>query len=203
MNNVFGVLILAGGKSQRMNSPKPFLLINGKTFLENIVNGYTNSGFKKITIVINHSLLSDIPEEITENKSVQIIPNYHPENGRLYSVQLGLNNDQDFTFIHNVDNPFVDKNTLKLMRESKHPDEFIVPVYHGNGGHPVLIPKSIANAISCVKNPSLTLRDVLSSYKKREINSDSKNILVNINDWKDYEEHVLNKVPEQNCEEYI
>ena len=203
MNNVFGVLILAGGKSQRMNSPKPFLQINGRTFLENIVDSYSKSGYKKISLVINHSLLSDIPDEIRADKSVRIIPNYHPENGRLYSIQLGLSNAPDFTFIHNIDNPFVDKNTIRLMQENIHPDEYIVPVYNGTGGHPVLIPKKIAKSISSVKNLTLTLRDVLCTFKKREVISGSKNILVNINDWKDYEENVLNKVPAKSCEEYI
>ncbi len=189
-----GVLILAGGESQRMDQPKPFLKINGEIFLEKIVNGYLKAGIKTISIVLNYQLIMNIPENISKNKSVKVIPNFHPEQGRSYSILIGLKKyiDIDFVFIHNVDNPFVEKNILDKMCLKKISNGFVVPSFNRKGGHPVLISKKIILSILSRKKGFKPLNEILLNFKRVEVEMDSENILVNVNTWKEYEQLISN-----------
>jgi molybdenum cofactor cytidylyltransferase len=192
-----GVLILAGGESQRMNYPKPFLHINGKTFIENIVDGYIKGGFEKISIVLNNTLVPFLPESIRAKK-IRIIPNKQPEKGRYYSLGLGLEHSlkHDFTFIHNCDNPFVDIKIIKEMYEKRKEGTYVLPVYKGKGGHPVLLSGKIISCIVAKINNFNTLRCALAEFQRIEIKTDSDSVLVNLNTRSEYDHYILNKVPE-------
>lgn len=196
------VLIMAGGKSERMGSPKPFLLIDGMTFIEKISSEYQKAGIKNIFLVLNHNFLPHLP---TLPSSLTILPNYHPEYGRFYSFLTGFQKIQDhnYTFIHNVDNPYVDCNLIKKMWSIRKDNGFVVPIYNEQGGHPILISNNIKRHILSTKNLSVTLRDVLRDYKRIEVKTDSKKILTNINTWNEYEEEVLNLIPEYYSDRYL
>ena len=92
MEAITGVLILAGGKSERMVFPKPYLLFEGKTFLKKIVEEYYNSGIKNICVVINEEFCKgEFEKYIDEIKSkVTIIKNPNSELERFHSVKLGI-----------------------------------------------------------------------------------------------------------------
>ena len=194
MKNV-SVLIMAGGKSERMCSPKPFLLIEGKTFIEKITEKYLLFGAKNIFIVLNQQLVRKFSVKIN---SLKVIPNPYPEYGRFFSLHTGLTQlpDNNFVFIHNVDNPFVEQNVLKEMWNKRSENGFVVPVYEDNGGHPILISPKIIKHIMSIKSASQTLRNVLRQYNRIEIETDSEKILTNINTWAEYEKQVLNLMPE-------
>ena len=111
MEATTGVLILAGGKSERMIFPKPYLLFEGETFLKKIVEEYHNAGIKSICVIINEEFCKGKFEKFideVESKTI-IIKNPNPELGRFHSLKLGLANilNLDFCFIQNIDNPFV------------------------------------------------------------------------------------------------
>jgi|CXWL01.1.fsa_nt_gi CTP:molybdopterin cytidylyltransferase MocA len=194
MKNV-SALILAGGKSERMGLPKPFLLVDGSSFVEKIAEGYLKFGMNNIVIVMNGQFMQYFPRQIS---SLNIIQNPHPEYGRFYSLQLGLRqvSCDEFVFVHNVDNPFVEQNVLKKMWSKRTKDGFVVPVHKGRGGHPVLISGSIVKDILSEKRIDCPLRDVLQKYKRVEVKCDYERILANINTWEEYEEQVLNLISE-------
>lgn len=193
------VLIMAGGRSERMKSPKPFLLIQGKSFIEKILNEYSRCGIKNIYVVLNHRFVKYLPQDMSGFK---VIPNFHPEYGRLYSLQLGLKKlaASDFVFIHNVDNPFADQELIRKMWAVRSEGNYVVPICNGRGGHPILIPKRIVKNILSNKNYERTLRDVLRQYDRIEVVTESEKILTNINTWQEYEERVLNLIPEYSCD---
>lgn len=194
MKNV-SVLIMAGGKSERMCTPKPFLLIGGKTFIEKISGDYFRFGVRSIFVILNTHLVRSAPVKI---KFLHVIANPHPEFGRFFSLQAGLEQipGSNFVFIHNVDNPFVELDVLKKMWATKKVNGFVVPMHHGQGGHPVLISPNIVKHILSIQHSTCDLRDVLHHYDRIEIKSDSEKILTNINTWPEYEEQVLNLIPE-------
>ena len=198
MKNV-SVLIMAGGKSERMCSPKPFLLIDGNTFMERIAKAYLRFGVKNIFIVLNHELVKKIP---TDMDWVHIVSNAYPEYGRFYSLQTGLRQlpKDNFVFIHNVDNPFVEQYILEKIWSKRNANGFALPVYKGRGGHPVLICSKIARHILSVSDDSLDLRAILRQYKRIEVESDSEKVLTNINTWPEYEEKILSLIPEYCCD---
>lgn len=194
MKNV-SVLILAGGRSERMGPPKPFLLMEGKTFIENISDGYLQFGVRQSVLVLNNSFIRFFPTGI---RNLDVVPNRHPENGRLYSLRAGLKklSDSDFVFIHNVDNPFVEQNILSNIWANRSDHAYVVPSHLGRGGHPVLLPRKIIRSILSVDDTSCTLREILHRFDKIEVETGSYRIFTNINTWNDYEEHVLNLIPE-------
>ena len=53
MKERYGVVILAGGKSERMDFPKIYLDIKGKTFLSKIAQEYSDAEIDNICLVIN------------------------------------------------------------------------------------------------------------------------------------------------------
>src|ERR1035437_4315353 len=102
-------LILAGGKSERMSSPKPFLKYNGRTFLEKIVNEFIACDIEETVVVLNHELFVRANEKYLAKISEKciLLKNTNPEWGRYHSLKLGIDKviGADFFFIHNVDNP--------------------------------------------------------------------------------------------------
>lgn len=189
------VLILAGGRSERMGSPKPLLLMEGKTFVEKIADGYFEFGIKHTVLVLNERFIRFLPAGI---RNVKVVSNHHPEKGRLHSLKIGLRklSDSDFVFIHNVDNPFVEQDVLCNMWANRSDQSFVVPAHFSRSGHPVLIPKIVISSILSAADSTYTLRAILSRFDRIEVETGSDRIFTNINTWNDYEEHVLNLIPE-------
>lgn len=181
-------IILSSGFSERMGKPKAFLKWNeSTTFIEKIINEFNNFGCEKIVCIINNIIepscsLLNVPE------SVKFIVNPHPEKGRFGSIKIGVSEivNSEFCFIHNVDNPFINIDTLGKVYSVKSHNAWCSPVYKGKGGHPVLLPQTILKKIEEINNPDTILSNVLNNYyvNKVEVNNDS--ILRNINTPEEY-----------------
>jgi molybdenum cofactor cytidylyltransferase len=186
-----GVLILAGGKSERMLFPKAFLMWKGKTFLKRIVDTYEEAGIGNRCVVLNAGFCTpEWAEYISPVRlRVTLVKNQHPERGRFYSLKRGIKKmpDPDFCFIQNVDNPFVDPELIRNLIEHRNPDGFTSPAYNGKRGHPVLISKKILQYIDLLEEDDITLRDVLSGFPVVEVEAGNEQILMNINTPADYE----------------
>lgn len=191
MKKKCSVVILAAGKSSRMGKPK-FLLKYDKntTFLEQIMQGYETFACNKIIVVLNEKgidmLLKGEPLYMPDN--IEIVINRHPEWERFYSLKLALEtlNVDSSVFVHNVDNPFVNKSVLQKLLAHLTEDNYVVPEFEDKRGHPVLLSeKVVADIVSEEKN-ALNLKDFLKPYLKQVVKVDDENILVNINAKDDY-----------------
>lgn len=187
------VIILSGGNSSRMNSPKAFLSIKGITLVETLCNTYLNAGLKKPIIVFNCHLFQNKLAELTKSiiEKVTIIKNNFPDKGRTFSIQLGLagleNNSN--CFIQNIDNPEVNTELIKKMLTAIEDDGFVVPVKNGRGGHPILLGKNIVHYLKNKKSDNWILKDELKKFKKIAIEAGEINVLLNLNtplDWENY-----------------
>ncbi len=195
-------IILAGGKSERMNFPKPFLLFNEKkNFLQQIIDEYIRFGSNEILLVFNHELLDNKWRKYSEHLPlcVTVVPNHFPDSGRFFSLKLGLSklNNTSFCFVQDVDNPFVTEALLKLLFKNKNENGYSAP-YHTSlsadgktevksGGHPVLLSKKIIDFIKNTKQDNLNLKEVIQKFDKTPVEVSDKNILVNINTPFEYE----------------
>jgi len=183
-------LILAGGKSERMSSPKPFLNYDGRTFLEKIVDEFQTYGIEETIVVLNHELLEQADEKYIAkiSKKCTILKNTNPQWGRYHSLKLGIDKaiGTDFCFIHNVDNPFVSSALIKKLYSHRNEKGYTLPVYKGRGGHPVLISKEIIKTIHESMLSSITLKDVLINYNRKELVVNDDSILSNINTPDEY-----------------
>jgi len=211
-----GVIILAGGKSDRMFFPKAYLLYGGETFLKKIVDEYYYSGIKHIYVVLNDNFCNGKWAKYIEEVKLKatIIKNANPELGRFHSLKLGIKeilNDSsaitaglEFCFIQNIDNPFINKEIIKKLMSSRNSAGYTSPQFMGKNGHPVLISKKIIEHINNLPDENYNLRTILSGFKKRQIKVNNDNILININTADDYAKCISQtKLPEEKKSHHI
>lgn len=183
--NNYTAIILAGGSSSRMGYPKPWVKKeNGKTFLLDIVTSFIDFGVSEVIVVLNKSFaINEWEEVLTEvEQMATIIENPNPEKGRLYSLSFGLKaTTSDFIFIHNVDSPFIEKETLEQLSDSIEISGITIPSYESKGGHPVIINSEVATEIVNNFQNHKTLKEVFSHFPKKYIEVNSNSILKNIN----------------------
>ncbi|MCX6311187.1 MAG: NTP transferase domain-containing protein [Bacteroidetes bacterium] len=196
MKQATSAVVLAGGKSERMGCPKPYLDFQGKTFIEKIIETYKLADVENITVVFNKNYILPIWKKLLNHlkSEARIIVNDNSTAGRFHSLKLGLDNitETDYCFIQNVDNPFVSPSLINTLYENKIPDAYTVPVHENHGGHPILISKSIIDHIRKIEKSELTLREILSNFKRNEVVVNDPSILFNINTPEDYKKYSLN-----------
>lgn len=189
------VIILAGGKSERMGFPKPFLNLRHSFFLEKIVDEYIQSGIEKILVVLNEELLHKKYEKYIQriSSNALIIKNGNPEKGRFYSIKSGLENllSYEFCYIQNIDNPFVKSDIIQKLWVNRNESGFTSPVYKDRGGHPVLLSGKIVNHIIGVNHQDARLDEVLRMFPNTKIEVNDESILMNINTYEEYEQLIV------------
>jgi len=190
-NKNISVIILAAGLSQRMKTPKPFLLFNNmQTFIEKIITEYQLFDCKNIIVVTNKELIN----KFKKHSNVTFVINDKLEYGRFYSVKLGLQNigECDYCFVQNVDNPFIDKDILTYIFSENLPDAFIVPCFNNKGGHPILLPKKIIDKIKNISQNNGNFKNILNKFKNYNLSIPKSEILININSPKEYDFYFKN-----------
>ena len=189
----YSAIILAGGNSSRMGFPKPWLKTKDDvTFLATIISKFKQLGIDDIVVVLNEKFTTqEWKKELSEvEQNVIIIKNSKPENGRLYSLQLGLRTTTNNPIIiHNVDNPFVENNAIEQLISQTEANEISIPSYKGKGGHPVIISKLVKEEIITNYQHYKTLKDIFSKFPKKRIEVNSNSILKNINTPQELEAH--------------
>lgn len=182
------VLIPAAGSSGRMGVNKALLPYgNGLTFAGQLVSAYLDCGFSNIVMVVNKDFSCSFPG----SGQVRFVINNQVEKGRSWSVLLGLKHipSEYACFIQNIDNPYVPEHLLVKMTSVVTPSAYVVPVFEGNGGHPVLLGSAIADRLRG-KQEITNLRDALRDYERLEVVSPDNRILLNINTPKAYHDFI-------------
>lgn len=180
--NDCAVVVLAAGKSQRMGKEKALLKYNSNSiFFEKIIETYIEAGVQNISMVVNPNLYRIISTGFFKNsKKISILVNRSPELGRMYSIQLGIEQHiSKHIFIQNIDNPFVSNELIEKLRENYKENHYVSPYYNNKGGHPILLCKNIAEQL--LRMPDVSLRIALSNFNKIKLPVDDSSILTNIN----------------------
>jgi len=181
-------IILAAGRSGRMGLPKFSLSFNeNNTFLEEIISKYLLFGCNQILIILNEKGYDATKQSHNSQKNVLFVKNMNLEWERFYSIKLGAINlkNTERVFIHNVDNPFVNYDTLDKLLSQVNTD-VVVPTYNNQGGHPILISKNVVNSLIAEKKNDLIFSDFLKQFDRIKVAVEDKNILTNINTMKIY-----------------
>ena len=134
------VLILAAGESQRFKSPKLLYKVKGLTLFEHTYLKYAKN-FNVFVVIgaYNLSFYFDFPCIYLNNKNFK--------KGMFSSLKTGLeylaNFSYDGVIFTPADVPFYSKSTIKklVLEFKKNFEKFIIPVYNGKSGHPVIIPE--------------------------------------------------------------
>ena len=189
----YSAIILAAGESSRMGSSKSFLKYNEhELFIQHIISEYINFGCNSIIVVTN---VTDAKWFIDNAnilpKNLFILINHHPEWHRFYSLKLAAREaiKNDYVFLHNVDNPFVNVDVLIELMANRQEAEYIIPEYKGKGGHPILISQKVIHDIVKENQDQIHLKDFLNRHIKKKVVVEDEKILVNINNIDEYKSY--------------
>lgn len=143
-------VILSGGASRRMGTPKALLKLQNETFLDRLIRVFSTVCDPIVVVVGLHA--DQIRSGIGRRDDVLFAVNPDPERGMLSSLQCGLAlvpPDADAAMFLPVDHPHIEAGTIQTLaarfRAERAP--VTVPTYAGEHGHPVCIARPVIDEL--------------------------------------------------------
>lgn len=186
---MLAAVILSGGESSRMGSPKALVPLGpgGKTFLEHLLNvtrvpeiGWTRIVLGKHTAEISSALSLD-PASIVVNSNWKL--------GQLSSIQAAIRSlpegQTDGVMLFLVDHPLISSALVARLAgefyKSQRP--IVIPTFGGKRGHPVIFAARLYGELLAA-SPERGAREVVWAHAEEvlEVPTDEEGILLNLND---------------------
>ena len=171
--NIYSLIILAGGNSQRMGEDKGLKTLNGKRFIDHILQAAAENVVDKLIISdhLEHYKLYDF-----------VYPDIIKNQGPLGGIYSGLHYSKtDLNFVVSCDTPLINAKVFEKL--STEQDEKFDIVHFDQ--HPLIgiYKKDICNAIlKLIHKKSLSVRYALSTLKTKILNTHNlEKHLTNIN----------------------
>jgi molybdenum cofactor cytidylyltransferase len=159
-------LILSGGASRRMGTPKALLRYQNETFLDRLIRLFSAVCSPVIVVVGQHA--DQIQAGIERASKAIFAVNPDPERGMLSSLQCGLAavpSSAEAVMFLPVDHPHLELATIETLaarfRAGRVP--VIVPTYRGEHGHPVCIARALVSELLALP-PEAMASDVIHRY---------------------------------------
>ena len=134
-----------------MGRPKALLPLQGRTFLENILDAISRTSIEDTIVVVGHHR-----QEIERSLSLpQTAFNPDYEQGMITSFQTGIRKlswDSTGAFLFLVDHPLVEPATIEAMIMNLAPNRIVLPTFEGRRGHPVLFSSEILEEILALRS---------------------------------------------------
>ena len=143
-------VILSGGASRRMGTPKALLQFRDETFLDRLIRVFSSVCSPVIVVVGEHG--DQIRSGIERSSEALFAVNPDPERGMLSSLQCGLAlvpPDAAAAMFLPVDHPHIALDTVRTVAERFAHDRapVTVPTYAGEHGHPVCIARALVDEL--------------------------------------------------------
>jgi CTP:molybdopterin cytidylyltransferase MocA len=198
------LIILAGGKSSRMGSPKGLLDYHGKPWVLEQISRYEVNN-PEIIIVLGYDsdkYFQEIPWFLKavdkfylyHGFNVKIVINNEPQKGTFSSLQIALNgiDSSDKTLILPIDVPLFNRENLVNMLKVN--NKIVIPSFQQKNGHPVMLQPEFWNTLLYIDTNSENTRlDVLIKQSDKQdityFSVSDKAIYQNfntINDWNEF-----------------
>lgn len=139
-------IVLMAGYSRRMGHLKQHVMLNGKTFLEHIIEKLQFFPEEIITKIFVGQEKDELGQQKVKECGGIWISNLQPENGPISSIRLALDkvdSSAEAIILWPTDHPMIEYNTLhKLINSFKEKPEYItLPSDGKHRGHPAIFPK--------------------------------------------------------------
>jgi len=179
-------VILSGGSSSRMGSPKALLAYQGRAFLEHLleVTQHPRIGVRRV-------VLGAHVEPITRAVKLdpkEIVINAEWEKGQLSSIQAGLRSlppGTDGMMLCLIDHPLISATLVDGMIEQFYATgaPLVVPVYEGRRGHPVIFSALLYGELERAPM-EIGARSVVWMHEKEisEYRTEEEGCVLNLND---------------------
>lgn len=183
---MLAAVILSGGASSRMGSPKALLPFQGRPFLEHLLDVTTRP-----EIGVRRVVLGAQAEPIAKAvnlKADEIVINHEWEKGQLSSIQAALRSlpaGTDGILLCLIDHPLISGALVQELIEQfyKTKKPIVLPVYQGRRGHPVIFSASLYDEL--LRAPLETgARAVVWAHagEVEELSTNEEGCVLNLND---------------------
>jgi len=183
---MLAAVILSGGASSRMGSPKALLPYQGRPFLEHLleVTAHREIGVRRVVLGAHAEPIA----KAVNLKADEIVINQEWEKGQLSSIQAGLRSlppGTDGMLLCLIDHPLISaalvQDLIEQFNKTKAP--IVLPVYAGRRGHPVIFSATLYDEL--LRAPLETgARAVVWAHKGEidEVRTNEEGCVLNLND---------------------
>jgi molybdenum cofactor cytidylyltransferase len=184
---MLAAVILSGGESRRMGSPKALLTFHGKPFLDHLLE-VTRHPKIAITRVVLGAGAAEIQQRLAlPADSVVLNPDW--EHGQLSSIQAAIRSlpptGMDGIILCLIDHPLISGELVaSLVQEFYARGKCIaVPTYKGKRGHPVIFASSLFKELLNAP-PDKGARAVVWAHAQEiaEVPTGEEGVILNLND---------------------
>jgi molybdenum cofactor cytidylyltransferase len=183
---MLAAVILSGGASSRMGSPKALLPYQGRPFLEHLleVTSHRNIGVRRVVL----GALAEPIAKAINLKADEIVINEDWEKGQLSSIQAALRSLPPGTegmLLCLIDHPLISNSLVQDLIEQFYQSKksIVLPVYEGRRGHPVIFAPALYDEL--LRAPLETgARAVVWAHKGEveEVQTNEEGCVLNLND---------------------
>ena len=187
-------IILCGGASRRMGTPKALLRFQNETFLDRMIRLFAGVA-KPVIVVLGHDA-EQVRAGIERASDAVICVNPDPERGMLSSLQCALEavpEECEAVMFTPVDHPALQMSTLEELasRFQQRRAPVTVPTYAGRHGHPVSISRALATELLALP-PEAQASDVIHRHVSQTcyVEVDDAAVITDVDDPAAYAELV-------------
>lgn len=186
-------VMLAAGMSTRMGQWKMMLPYGNGTILDTAIANAL--AFCQRVIVVSGFRGEELAAYYHQHPQIQVVHNANYQQGMLSSIRTGVQQVRSpYFFLTLGDLPCIRHGIYAALWQEKGPFA-LVPRYHKERGHPVLLPASIIERIN-VADPKLSMKQVIELGDYRFLEVQERGIHYDIDTQEEYQQ-LLQHPPHQ------
>jgi molybdenum cofactor cytidylyltransferase len=189
--NMLAAVILSGGSSSRMGSPKALLPYHGRPFLEHLlaISKHPKVGVRRVVLGVHAEIIA----KAVDLDPAEIVVNNEWEKGQLSSIHAAIRSlpeGTDGLLLFLIDHPLITgvlvDGLIQHFYETRAP--VVMPMYDRKRGHPVIFSAELYNEL--LRAPlDVGARSVVWAHDKEvsEFATTEEGCVLNLNDPKAFE----------------